>query len=183
MKEHLITRRNLLKATRNTGFVVLAAGIVDISLFKAWAADKKMLDEHTAKTLLLISRDIFPSKNISDDYYMIAIDSLDAKAASDESVKKSLVEGVESFDKAISGKYIKSSSRARKKLLKRMETDNLFGTIKGEMVNVFYNDKRVWDKVGYEGASYEKGGYYLRGFQDADWPIPSSEASPKGWWE
>ena len=183
MKKQLVTRRHILKATRNTSFIVMAGGIVNMSLFSAWAAEKKALDENTAKTLLLLSRDMFPSKKFSDDFYMIAIDSLDAKALGDSSIKKSLIEGVKDFDKAVSGKYIETSSKKRKKILKSMETNNLFGTVKGEMVNVFYNDKRVWDKVGYEGASYEEGGYYLRGFQDADWPMPSSEASPKGWWE
>ena len=39
-----------------------------------------------------------------------------------------------------------------------------------EMVSVFYNNKKVWEVVGYQGTAYDQGGYYLRGFQDADWP-------------
>ena len=48
------------------------------------------------------------------------------------------------------------------------------------MVSVFYNNKKVWDVAGYQGAAYDQGGYYLRGFQDADWPQPPKDASPKG---
>ncbi len=32
-----------------------------------------------------------------------------------------------------------------------------------------YDDKEVWEILGYEGASYDKGGYLHRGFDDLDW--------------
>ena len=42
-----------------------------------------------------------------------------------------------------------------------------------------YNDKEVWDILGYEGASYDKGGYINRGFNDLDWlPEPRIEEHP-----
>ena len=71
----------------------------------------------------------------------------------------------------------------RMKVLKSMEGEGFFNTMRGEMVNIFFNNPRVWAVAGWEGASYDKGGYYLRGFQDADWPQPPEDASPKGWWE
>ena len=46
-----------------------------------------------------------------------------------------------------------------------MEGEGFFNTMRGEMVNVFFNNPRVWAVAGWEGASYDKGGYYLRGFQ------------------
>ena len=42
-----------------------------------------------------------------------------------------------------------------------------------------YNDKEVWDVLGYEGASFDKGGYVNRGFNDLDWlPEPRIEEHP-----
>jgi len=32
-----------------------------------------------------------------------------------------------------------------------------------------YNQHDVWTKLGYEGPSWEKGGYLERGFNDIDW--------------
>ena len=110
-----------------------------------------------------------------------ALDS--GKASKDESVNSSLADGVAAFDKAAGGKYIDASSKKRMKVLKSMEGEGFFNTMRGEMVNVFFNNPRVWAVAGWEGASYDKGGYYLRGFQDADWPQPPEDASPKGWWE
>ena len=124
-----ISRRSFLKkAGKTSGFVVLAGGVVQLTSFNAWAAKKSAIDNHVAKTMLLVGKDMFPG-------------------------------------------------------LKSMEGEGFFNTMRGEMVNVFFNNPRVWAVAGWEGASYDKGGYYLRGFQDADWPQPPEDASPKGWWE
>ena len=177
-------RRSFLKNSgKATGFVALTGGVVQLNAFNAWAAKKTAINNHVAKTILLVGKDMFPGKRFSDDLYMIAVNSLDAKAAKDESLKTALTQGVAEFDKASGGKYMSSSSKKRMSVLKSMEGKSLFNSVKGEMVNVFFNNKRVWDAAGWEGASYDKGGYYLRGFQDADWPQPPEDASPKGWWE
>jgi hypothetical protein len=179
-----VSRRSFLKkAGKTSGFVVLASGAVQLSSFNAWAAKKSSIDDHVAKTILLVGKDMFPSKRFSDNLYMIAVDSLDSKAAKDESLKTALVNGVAEFDKSAGGKYIKASGKKRMSVIKSSEGKGLFNSVKGEMVNVFFNDKRVWKAAGYEGAAYDQGGYYLRGFQDADWPQPPEDASPKGWWE
>ena len=184
MNNMKLNRRSFLKtAGKASGFVALSGGVIQLTSFNAWAAKKSSIDSHVAKTMLLVGKDLFPMDRFSDDMYMIAVDSLDAKAAKDESLAKSLADGVAEFDKAAGGKYIKASSKKRLKVIKSMEGKGLFNHMKGEMVNVFYNDKRVWEVAGYEGPAYDKGGYFERGFQDADWPQPSEEASPKGWWE
>ena len=179
-----MNRRSFLKKTgKASGFVVLAGGAVQLTSFNAWAAKKSSISSHSAKTMLLISKDLFPMKRFSDDLYMIAVDSLDGKASGDESLNKTLTDGVAEFDSAAGGKYIKASHKTRMKVLKSMEGKGFFNSMRGEMVNVFFNNPKVWKVAGWEGAAYDKGGYYLRGFQDADWPQPSKKASPKGWWE
>ena len=40
-----------------------------------------------------------------------------------------------------------------------------------------YSDERTWHLVGYEGPSFDKGGYINRGFNDLDWlPDPEAES-------
>ena len=36
---------------------------------------------------------------------------------------------------------------------KSMEGEGFFNTMRGEMVNVFFNNPRVWAVAGWEGAS------------------------------
>ena len=184
MKKIKINRRSFLKKSgRATGFVALAGGMIQLNAFNAWAAKKSSLDSHVAKTMLLVSKDLFPGKKFSDELYMISVDSLDGKAAADESLKKAFSEGVAEIDKAAGGKYMEASYKKRVSILKGIQGNTFFGTLRWEMVSVFYNNKRVWDVAGYQGAAYDQGGYYLRGFQDANWPQPPEDASPKGWWE
>ena len=184
MKKIKINRRSFLKNSgRATGFVALAGGMIQLNAFNAWAAKKSSLDSHVAKTMLLVSKDLFPGKKFSDELYMISVDSLDGKAAADESLKKAFSEGVAEIDKAAGGKYMEASYKKRVSILKGIQGNSFFGTLRWEMVSVFYNNKRVWDVSGYQGAAYDQGGYYLRGFQDANWPQPPEDASPKGWWE
>lgn len=184
MKKINMNRRSFLKNSgKASGFVALTGGMIQLNAFNAWAAKKSSLDSHVAKTMLLVSKDLFPGKKFSDDLYMISVDSLDGKAATDESLKKSFVDGVAEIDSAAGGNYMESSYRDRVAVLKKIQGNAFFNTLRWEMVSVFYNNKKVWDVAGYQGAAYDQGGYYLRGFQDADWPQPPEEASPKGWWE
>jgi hypothetical protein len=41
-----------------------------------------------------------------------------------------------------------------------------------------YDDREVWDFIGYPGASFDQGGYLHRGFDDLDWlPEPRVQES------
>ena len=105
MKKINLNRRAFLRNSgKVSGFVAVSGGLVQLNAFNAWAAKKSSLDSHVSKTMLLFSKDLFPSKKFSDELYMIAVDSLDGKAATDESLKKSFVDGVATADKAAGGK-------------------------------------------------------------------------------
>jgi hypothetical protein len=44
------------------------------------------------------------------------------------------------------------------------------------VVVTLYSDPEVWELLGYEGPSFDKGGYIHRGFDDLDWlPDPRIE--------
>ena len=49
------------------------------------------------------------------------------------------------------------------------EETAFFQQLRGDLVVSLYNQKEVWPKFGYEGSSYEHGGYIERGFNDLDW--------------
>ena len=44
-----------------------------------------------------------------------------------------------------------------------------FRSVYQATIDHLYNDERVWSHIGYEGSSFEKGGYLGRGFDDIDW--------------
>ena len=54
-------------------------------------------------------------------------------------------------------------------LLQGVAQGALFKKLQGDLLVTLYNNKEVWPKFGYEGASADKGGYINRGFNDIDW--------------
>ena len=54
-------------------------------------------------------------------------------------------------------------------ILRSIEEDAFFQQIRGGLVTGLYNQKEVWPIFGYEGASFEYGGYIDRGFNDINW--------------
>jgi len=57
----------------------------------------------------------------------------------------------------------------RTAILKSIESDAFFQTIRGGLVVGLYNQPEVWSMLGYEGSSFEHGGYLNRGFDDVSW--------------
>ena len=59
--------------------------------------------------------------------------------------------------------------------LKEIEGSDFFEIVHSTAVTEVYSDLCTWKLVGYEGASFDKGGYVDRGFNDLDWlPDPES---------
>ena len=54
-------------------------------------------------------------------------------------------------------------------LLRQVENEPFFQTVRGGLVVSLYNQKEVWPLFGYEGESASKGGYVSRGFDDITW--------------
>ena len=53
--------------------------------------------------------------------------------------------------------------------LQSIEGTPFFQLMRGTTVLTLYNDHEVWEILGYEGASFDQGGYINRGFNDLDW--------------
>ena len=59
--------------------------------------------------------------------------------------------------------------RTASRCCRAIETAVFFQKLRGDLLVTLYNNKEVWPKFGYEGASADKGGYINRGFNDIDW--------------
>ena len=56
----------------------------------------------------------------------------------------------------------------------RSPTAPFFKLVHATTVVALYDDHEVWELLGYEGPSFDKGGYLHRGFDDLDWlPRPA----------
>ena len=136
----------------------------------AWAMSLQALDEHTATTLVVVCRQIYPHDRLGDVYYAKVVEGLDGKAAKDKDVGKLLADGVASLDKSVGDvKWMDLSDGYQLDALKQVESTKFFQTVRGELITGLYNNPDVWRHFGYEGASAEFGGYINRGFNDIGW--------------
>lgn len=164
-----LTRRTLLKMSAAAGAIaVIGSGFI-AAPNAAWAMDVTHISAHEMATLLQMARDIYPHDRVGDEYYAMAIKGYD----SDDN--KALVrDGVAKLDKLAQQKggasYIETKWEAnRVALLREMEDDGFFQTVRGGLITGLYNQKAIWPIFGYEGESFSKGGYIAHGFNDINW--------------
>ena len=167
-------RRVFLQRTSEVAFaaaVAISSGGALINVTEAWGIEVKGLQPETMKTLILMSRDIYPHDRIADRFYAIAAKPFDAKAAADPATKNMFEKGVADLN-ALAGPsgYLGLHWEAdRVALLHRIAATPFFEAVRGPLVVSLYNQKEIWPIFGYEGESYSKGGYIHRGFDDLDW--------------
>ena len=144
----------------------------------AWAVELESLSPETMATLVQMARDIYPHDRFGDNLYAAAVKGHDTQAAENPDFKSMLEAGVAGLDaqaqQAGAQSYIDLGWEAdRNTILESMESDpdfqTFFQTIRGGLVVGLYNQPAVWTLLGYEGSSFEKGGYLDRGFDDIDW--------------
>jgi len=164
-----LTRRELISRATAAG-----AGFVGGAGFIAapngvWALEIKELQPETFATLLQMARDIYPHDRVGDEYYVVAIKGYDN--AEKVSVVNDGVANLNTRAQEMKGaKYLDLGwERDRVDVLISMEEDVFFQMVRGGLVTGLYNQKAVWPIFGYQGASYEQGGYIDRGFNDINW--------------
>ena len=171
---HSPSRRLFLRRSSEMAFaasVAIGSGGALINATEAWGLEVKGLKPETMKTLILVSRDIYPHDRIPDRNYAIAAKPFDEKAAADPKQKDMFEKGVAQLDAlAGPGGYFGLGWEAdRVALLHRIADTPMFEAVRSTLVVSLYNQKEIWPIFGYEGESFSKGGYIHRGFDDLDW--------------
>ncbi len=164
-----LTRRDLLKrATAAGASFVVGSGFL-AARNAAWAMETTALEPQTFATLVQMARDIYPHDKVGDEYYVLAVKGYDNPEAA-----PGIEEGISALNAAAEAKghasYLDAGwERDRVDILLGMEDTPFFQQIRGGLVTGLYNQKAVWPIFGYEGASFEQGGYIDRGFNDINW--------------
>ncbi|MFT6308510.1 MAG: hypothetical protein ACJA0Z_003684 [Halioglobus sp.] len=169
-----LTRRQLLAQGLGLGGSFLVGSGFLAASSATWAMEVKALKPSTMATLVQMARDIYPHDKFGDDLYAIAVQGHDDKAAEDADFKKMMEEGVSNLNSlAVTAghpSYVDTGWESdRVALLRSIEQDGFFQTMRGGLVVSLYNQPAVWSLLGYEGSSFEKGGYLDRGFDDVNW--------------
>ena len=175
-----LARREFLKGS-GVLMGTLAAGTVLASLAPSpvWALELKTLSKAEGETLMAMGRVLYPHKKLPDAVYALLAKDLDAKAAGDATAATQIRDGIKSLDQAAGGSFAKAAAPRKLQIVKAMEGQPFFNTVRGQCVTSLYDNDMAFAALGYPGSSWEKGGYITRGFQDLKWlPAPSAQASP-----
>jgi hypothetical protein len=169
LKEKGLTRRELLSRASAAGAsFVVGAGFVAGS-DAAWATEMDAIKPDTFATLVQMARDIYPHDKVPDEYYVIAVKGYDTPENAD--MVSAGIAALDARAQELKGQnYLHVGwERDRVDVLRSLEDDPFFQMVRGGLVTGLYNQKAVWPIFGYEGASFELGGYLDRGFNDIAW--------------
>lgn len=175
-----LARRDFLKGS-GLLFGTLVAGTMLASLAPSttWALELKKLSADEGAALMAMGRVLYPHEKLPDAVYALLAKDLDAKAAGDAEAARQLSDGIAALNKAAGGNFAKASEAQRLEIVRGMEATPFFSTVRGQCITSLYDNDMAYAVFGYPGASWDKGGYITRGFQDLKWlPAPPTEASP-----
>lgn len=164
-----LSRRDLLKRTTAAGASFVVGTGFMAARNAAWAVETVALKPETFATLVQMARDIYPHDKVGDEYYVVAVKGYDTAEAA-EGVEA----GIAALDAAAQGMghpdYLGAGwERDRVDVLRSIEDSAFFQQVRGGLVTGLYNQKALWPIFGYEGSSFEDGGYIGRGFNDINW--------------
>ncbi len=121
------------------------------------------------QTLVRMVRAMFPHTDFPDGPYERTVEALLADAAATPYLAAMLAQGVRDLESLGDPPFDQLDEDGRRRLLERIQGTPFFAAVKAKAVSTLYSDHEVWEVLGYEGPSFEKGGYVARGFDDLDW--------------
>jgi hypothetical protein len=174
------SRRGFLaRGTATVAAIAATSGKVLAEADQARMAGPGNLKPEEVRTLVVLTRDLFPHDRLDDSFYERAVKPLEDEAARDGSTRQILTLGVDWLNRnaaSIDGQpyaQVRAESQ-RVAVVTRLREDPsapaaFFDKVYSTTIVSLYNQPELWPKFGYEGPSSAKGGYLHRGFNDLEW--------------
>ena len=125
------------------------------------------LDPRTAATLTAMARVLYPHDSLDDAFYRRVVDIVAANA--DAAQRTLLADGATALDAAGARAFVGLAEKERLAALQAIEGSPFFEAMRAATARYLYDDRALWARFGYEGASSHLGGYIERGVDDIDW--------------
>ncbi|HSU35657.1 MAG TPA: hypothetical protein VLJ88_08355 [Propionibacteriaceae bacterium] len=126
---------------------------------------RRGLTDRQARILLRLLRVAYPHPRFPDAPYERTAKTIEDAGRTDDV----LVTGLDDLDARADGDFVGLDDERATTLLKDVAETPFFALVHSTAVVALYDDHEVWDLLGYEGPSFDKGGYLHRGFDDLDW--------------
>lgn len=116
------------------------------------------------KILFRLLRVAYPHDRFPDAPYERTAKTVEDAAAESDDGGEALAEGLDALED-----ILELDDAAATESVRAVDQELFFQQIHATTVVALYDDREVWDLLGYEGASFDQGGYLDRGFADLDW--------------
>lgn len=135
-----------------------------------------LLSRQDRETLTRVVYAAFPHSTFPIGPYRRAADAVIEQAATNPRMLAQLVQGLAELDAQRDVPFAELDVHTAAAVLRGADGSPFVTAIVDSAVVTLYSDPEVWELLGYEGPSFDKGGYADRGFDDLDWlPDPRIE--------
>lgn len=170
-----LARREFLKGSGVLMGSLAGSSLLALAPSSVWAMELKNLSADEGKALMAMGRTLYPHKKLPDAVYALLAKDLDANKDDVRLLKG----GIEQLNKGAGGNFAGASEAKKLEVVKSLEKTPFFAKVRGQCITSLYDNDMAYAAFGYPGASWDKGGYLTRGFQDLKWlPDPDATASP-----
>lgn len=138
-------------------------------------ANIALSDEPDAQTLALqefvniILQRMFPHPALENSVYQDVAIVMTGAIQAQPGLNGLIDAGRATLDQAGDDAWPELDAAAQIAALEDNQSAAFFLALRGLGGFLFYNTPAVWELLGYQGPSFEKGGYLARGFDDIDW--------------
>ena len=133
-------------------------------------------DDGARRCLIRLIQRAFPHSTFPEGPYARTADVILAQAGGNIPDAIAMSAGLASLDSAAGGSFADADDATADAIVAKATDAQFFALVRATTVVTLYNDAEVWKLIGYEGASFDQGGYLHRGFDDLDWlPDPRTE--------
>lgn len=162
-------RRFLVAAITFSGLAGSLTGSSFLRLSSAWAQAGDGADQQTWAAMIRMARLLYPHDAISDDVYRDVLNLAMSASASDGSFAALLDTASDALNANQPAAFMDLDEAAQNVALQSVQSQPFFAAIQMNVGITFYYHPAVWALLGYEGPSFDKGGYLHRGSGDIDW--------------
>ncbi len=136
----------------------------------ATATPPRVLDDAaTTRALTVMVRAMFPHPSFPDGPYERCAQAILAAAQDDLRFRTQLVQGLRDLDAVADRPFGELDAAKQLDVLRGISATEFFEGVRSRVITTLYDDREVWALLGYEGPSFDQGGYAERGFGDLDW--------------
>lgn len=166
-----LSRRRFIVAALTVAGAAAVQGQALLLGGRAWAESKTGEASRTA--LIRVARILYPHRALDDAVYAEVLDRAMAQVADDSLFDRLLWEAELALDEAAGGTFLEAAPEAQLAALQSIDQEAYWIPIQFAVAGHLYSHPKAWAMMGYEGPSWQQGGWIDRGAGDIDW-LPES---------